>query len=50
MAKKSDINIHTDSAAKQAIENLCSQFGITVSDAVNIFFTDLLWRMVYPFI
>lgn len=41
MAKGSVINIRTDSATKQAIENLYSQFGITVSDAVNIFFASL---------
>lgn len=49
MAKGSVINIRTDSATKQAIEGLYSQFGITVSDAVNIFFRKSLMEGGLPF-
>lgn len=49
MAKGSVINIRTDSATKQAIESLYSQFGITVSDAVNIFFHKSLMEGGLPF-
>ncbi|MEL7563342.1 MAG: type II toxin-antitoxin system RelB/DinJ family antitoxin [Dehalobacterium sp.] len=38
MAKTAVINIRTEEETKKKIENLFSQFGITVSDAVNIFF------------
>ena len=38
MAKDNVINIYTDAGTKKAIEALYAQFGITVSDAVNIFF------------
>ena len=36
MAKTANINIRTEPEVKQRIESLFSQFGITVSDAVNI--------------
>lgn len=49
MAKNNIINIRTDSATKQAIEALYSQFGITVSDAVNIFFRKSLMEGGLPF-
>lgn len=49
MAKGSVINIRTDSATKQAIEGLYAQFGITVSDAVNIFFRKSLMEGGLPF-
>lgn len=49
MAKDSVINIRTDAATKQAIEKLYSQFGITVSDAVNIFFRKSLMEGGLPF-
>lgn len=49
MAKGSIINIRTDSETKQAIERLYSQFGITVSDAVNIFFHKSLMEGGLPF-
>lgn len=38
VAKTAVINIRTEEETKKKIENLFSQFGITVSDAVNIFF------------
>lgn len=49
MAKDNVINIRTDAATKQAIEALYSQFGITVSDAVNIFFRKSLMEGGLPF-
>ncbi|WP_455616810.1 type II toxin-antitoxin system RelB/DinJ family antitoxin [Eisenbergiella sp.] len=49
MAKDNVINIRTDAATKQAIERLYSQFGITVSDAVNIFFRKSLMEGGLPF-
>ena len=49
MAKTSIINIRTEAETKQKIENLFSQFGITVSDAVNIFFNQALLQGGLPF-
>lgn len=49
MAKSMVINIRTDPKTKQAIESLYSSFGITVSDAVNIFFRKSLMEGGLPF-
>jgi len=49
MAKTSNINIRTEPETKLKIENLFSQFGITVSDAVNIFFHQSLMQGGLPF-
>lgn len=49
MAKDNVINIRTDAATKKAIESLYSQFGITISDAVNIFFRKSLMEGGLPF-
>ena len=49
MAKTTNINIRTEPAVKRRIENLFSQFGITVSDAVNIFFHQSLMQGGLPF-
>jgi len=49
MAKTANINVRTESEIKQRIENLYSQFGITVSDAVNIFFHQSLMQGGLPF-
>ena len=49
MAKTTNINIRTEPEIKQRIENLFSQFGITVSDAVNIFFHQSLMQGGLPF-
>jgi DNA-damage-inducible protein J len=49
MAKNMVINIRTDAATKQAIESLYSKFGITISDAVNIFFHKSLMEGGLPF-
>ena len=49
MAKDSVINIRTDLETKKAIESLYGQFGITISDAVNIFFRKSLMEGGLPF-
>ncbi|MDR0914032.1 MAG: type II toxin-antitoxin system RelB/DinJ family antitoxin [Oscillospiraceae bacterium] len=49
MAKNAVINIRTESETKKAIEHLFSQFGITISDAVNIFFNQALMQNGFPF-
>lgn len=50
MAKTSVINIRTEAQTKKDIENLFSQFGISVSDAVNIFFHQSLMQGGLPFV
>jgi len=47
--KTSVVNIRTEPEIKQAIEELYSAFGITVSDAVNIFFKKSLMQNGLPF-
>ncbi len=49
MAKTTNINIRTEPEVKQKIESLYSQFGITVSDAVNIFFRQSIMQGGLPF-
>ena len=49
MAKTSVINIRIDSETKQAIEDLYLSFGISLSDAVNIFFKKSLMENGLPF-
>ena len=49
MPKTSVVNIRTEPEIKQAIEELYSAFGITVSDAVNIFFKKSLMQNGLPF-
>lgn len=49
MAKNTVINIRTDIETKQVIELLYARFGITVSDAVNIFFRKSLMEGGLPF-
>ena len=49
MAKTSVINIRTEEKTKKQIEYLFSQFGISVSDAVNIFFHKALMEGGLPF-
>ena len=49
MAKTAVINVRTDDETKQAIEKLYSAFGITVSDAINIFFKKSLMENGLPF-
>ena len=49
MAKTSVVNIRTEEKTKKQIEELYSQFGISVSDAVNIFFNQSLMQGGLPF-
>lgn len=49
MAKTSVINIRTDAETKKSIEKLYAAFGITISDAVNIFFKKSLMQNGLPF-
>ena len=49
MPKNAIINIKTENETKKQIENLFSKFGITVSDAVNIFFNQAIMQNGFPF-
>ncbi len=49
MPKTSVINIRTEPETKKQIENLFSKFGISISDAVNIFFRQSLMQGGLPF-
>ena len=49
MTKSEVISIRTDSDTKAGVENLYSEFGLSVSDAVNIFFRISLLRNGLPF-
>ncbi|MDR2132504.1 MAG: hypothetical protein LBP30_04070 [Clostridiales Family XIII bacterium] len=44
MAKTSTVTICTDNETKKEIEYLYGRFGLTVSDAVNIFFNKSIWQ------
>ena len=49
MAKTAVINIRTEANTKREVERLFSQFGITTSDAVNMFFAQSLMEGGLPF-
>jgi len=49
VAKNAVINVRTDIETKSAIEELYSAFGISVSDAINIFFKKSLMENGLPF-
>ena len=49
MAKTAVISIETDSETKESVETLYSAFGISISDAVNIFFRISLMHNGLPF-
>lgn len=49
MIETINLNIKTEPEILQRIETLFSQFGITVSDAVNIFFHQSLMQGGLPF-
>jgi addiction module RelB/DinJ family antitoxin len=49
MSKRSVINIRVEAETKTAIEQLYAKFGITVSDAVNIFFSKSIMENGLPF-
>lgn len=49
MSESSDLNIRIDTDIKEQAEHLFSQFGITITDAVNIFFHQSLNYGGIPF-
>lgn len=49
MAKTAVINVRIEPDKKKAIEELYSAFGITVSDAINIFLNKSLMQNGLPF-
>ena len=49
MIKNSVINISTDIATENAVRSLYSEYGMSVSDAVNIFFNKSLKKKGFPF-
>ena len=49
MAKTASLNIRIDPETKADAENLFSQFGITVTDAVNMFLRQSLMMGGLPF-
>ena len=49
MPKTSIINIRTEPEIKKQVESLFLKFGISVSDAVNIFFRQSLMQGGLPF-
>jgi DNA-damage-inducible protein J len=49
MLKTASLNIRIDPQTKEGVEKLYSTFGITLSDAVNIFFRKSLLEGGLPF-
>ena len=49
MPKTANLNIPIDPATKDAVEKLFSNYGITVTDAVNIFLHQSLLTGGFPF-
>ena len=49
MTKTASLHIRVDPAVKSQIEELFSDFGITITDAVNIFFHQALMEQGLPF-
>ncbi|GHV30869.1 addiction module antitoxin RelB [Spirochaetia bacterium] len=49
MLKTANLNIRIDPQTKEGVEKLYSAFGITLSDAVNIFFRKSLLEGGLPF-
>ncbi|MDR3263280.1 MAG: type II toxin-antitoxin system RelB/DinJ family antitoxin [Clostridiales bacterium] len=47
--KTSNLNIRIDPELKKSVENLYSEFGITITDAVNMFFKKSLMEGGLPF-
>lgn len=47
MAKTANINVRIDPETKAGAEKLFASFGITVTDAINIFYANPLWKVVY---
>ena len=49
MAKTANINVRVEPEIKASVERLFSSFGITVTDAVNIFLHKSLMEGGFPF-
>lgn len=49
MAKTANINVRIDPATKAAAEALFATFGITVTDAINIFLRQSIMEGGFPF-
>lgn len=49
MSAKATITIHTDRETKAAVEGLYGSFGLSISDAVNVFFSKSLMERGLPF-
>ena len=49
MAKTANINVRIDPETKSGVEQLFSSFGITVTDAINIFLHKALMEGGLPF-
>lgn len=49
MAKTENINVRIDPAIKMQAEQLYAQFGITISDAINIFLRKSIMEGGLPF-
>lgn len=49
MAKTSNINIRIEPEKKKAAEALFSSFGITITDAINIFLNMSIMQGGFPF-
>ena len=49
MAKSAVLNIRIDPSTKQEAEQLFSSFGLTVTDAVNVFLNQSLMEGGFPF-
>jgi addiction module antitoxin, relB/dinJ family len=50
MAKSANINIRIEPEVKQDAENLFGSFGISVTDAINIFLRTSIMEGGFPFI
>lgn len=48
MAKTANINVRIEPETKAGAEKLFASFGITVTDAINIFCANLSWKAVCP--
>ena len=49
MAKTSNINIRIEPEKKEQVDELFSSFGISVTDAINIFLSQSLMEGGFPF-
>ena len=49
MAKTANINLRIEPERKEAAENLFNSFGISVTDAINIFINTSLMEGGFPF-